>query len=213
MTLANGAVLETNSFAVRTNSDTASATISGAGQFQVSGTLTQNGRFVGDGGTLDVDFATLAQNASRTATQGDGTQAGWFATSTSGALVLDPLTITGDTNRGDTGDTNWGEETGDTTLDLVNSLRFTSFQDLTSGGTLDVSLLSNTNTAVTTGLTNALGVWNLNTDTVAFSSVTTTIRFDDALAAALGVAESGLKVFQASGGCDQTGAWISGVFR
>ena len=175
---------------LRTGSDAATATIQGAGAVTSAGVLRNNGRVVADGGTLTLSYTAAAQTAGRSNTQGDGTQTGWYATN-GGKLTFPALTVSGDVNL--------GEESGDITPDLVNSVRLTNATNLTAGD-VTFSLLASDHGDVASGLTNAVAVYALSTcpGTLAWDAVDVTIRYDDVLAATLGVAEANLKLFVAT---------------
>jgi len=106
---------------------------------------------------------------------------GWFATAR-GTLLLPTLTVNATTS------TNWGEAAGDTTIDLVNSLRLTT-AGATTNGTLSISLLAPDRTDISTemgtlstasGGGSVIGLWDFNPGSFALGSgnLTATARFD-----------------------------------
>ena len=105
LTLQNGAYLGFfNDSHLRYNATTA-ATLQGTGTFDGGNQFYMNGRVVATGGPLDVDFGTLCSDG-YSLTQGDGSQAGWYATS-GGDVVLKTIPIASGTNA-----VTWGEQPG-----------------------------------------------------------------------------------------------------
>jgi hypothetical protein len=165
--------------------------VQGAGTVNVANTLTNNGRFVADGGNLQVNYGSL--DTWHMGQLGDNTFPGWYATN-AGKLTLPNLTITtGTTSK------NWGETTGTTSFDvnsLVNSIRMTSMSGVTAGS-LGISLLASTNGDVFFGLVDPVGIWKFApTGGLSITSTDLTFRYDSLLAAA---AESSLNLYQSSG--------------
>lgn len=182
--------------------------IRGWGTFTVTNnTFSNNGRVIADGWgaaadrTLDLKLtgsASLGGGDSRV--QADGTTPGWYATRR-GKLTLSSFSV------GTGSSTNmWGEPSSDTTPDMVNSIRL-AFSNVT-GGSLGISLLATDHSAVPLGqfafsqVTNGfLSVYDFNGAGFTFGSgaVNLTLRYDDALAATNGIAESDLKLYHFNG--------------
>ena len=152
------------------------STVGSNGVFQNSGRVIANG-----GGTnRTLDFSSFTP-ANVTNTSDNTTNNGWFATAR-GTLLLPTVTVNATTS------TNWGEAAGDTTIDLVNSLRLTTSAG-TTNGTLSISLLAPDRTDISTEMTSlstasggasVIGLWDFNPITFAFGSgnLTATARFD-----------------------------------
>jgi hypothetical protein len=102
-----------------------------------------NGVVMASGGTLNVDFGRLYQD--RSLTQGDTTQAGWYA-NTGGVVKLKTIPVT-------TTSVNWGDRSDTTSPNLVNSVRLSGMTDLVAGG-LNGAFID---PASATGLTDAIG--------------------------------------------------------
>ena len=183
-----------------TSASTMGSQVKGTGliSFASGGTFRNNGRVEADGGLLTISGAAIDSQLELLAQVNTGFygQNGWYASAGSGAskLTLPALTSVG------AGKT-WGEASADATPELVNAVRFYNVSGLT--GALDGSLLAVDHTSIPTGLVNPIGVWDFST-TGPFTSGEMTIRYDDALATFLGVAETDLKLFHYEGG-----AWVN----
>jgi hypothetical protein len=117
---------------------------------------------------------------------------GWFAQN-HGALLLPALKVTGTTP------VNWGETAGTSTIDMVNSLRLT-FHGVTQQGTMSIMLLSPDRGDVPAGLLDPIGVWNFQPGGgLSFGSCDVVFRYDDALAASMGVSENDLHLLHFDG--------------
>jgi hypothetical protein len=168
----------------------ASGTFRGRGAVDLSGTLTNNGRVIADGGTLDMStFAAVLSTVENTAANGS-TNNGWFAVD-GGKLVLPSIGITG------SGSVNWGEDPSDTQPDLVNSVRLT-LAGGSGSGSLDVSLLDSANAEVpdASGFGSILGIWEMSESGVTIGTVDLAFRYDDSLA----VHENDVRLFDYVGG-------------
>ena len=163
--------------------------LQGYGLVSLTGNLTNNGRVVADGMGADrrLDLSSMGwvgNMMENTSTNG------WFAVD-HGRLELPAISISG------AGPYNWGESSSDTTIDLVNSVRM----DFTNpgGGDLSISLLAADHGDVPLGLIDPVGIWYFDT-AITFDEVDLTFRYDDALAATLGLNEAYLQVMHYVGG-------------
>jgi hypothetical protein len=181
-TMTGGALLG-GSMIVRNNAD-ATATFQGQGTVYMTGTLTNNGKVIADGGTLDMSgFASVTNTIENTTTNG------WYATN-QGKLILPSISVAAGDNI-----YNWGEASGDTTLDLVNSLRL-SFTGVTTPGSLMISLLAADNPdmpSVGSGI--AMNMWDFAAPSLEFGSVDITFMYDDTLLSSLGILPANLTVY------------------
>ncbi|MBN1908530.1 MAG: hypothetical protein JW818_02215 [Pirellulales bacterium] len=178
----------------------ASAMFRGWGNVQLTGELSNNGCVVAQGygsqRTLDLShFTSIVQSDSLGIIQGDGSQAGWYATE-QGKLVLPAVPVaTGDVT------VNWGETAGDLEIDLVNSAQI-KLANVTTGGTLSIALLATDRTeapSVPSG--SLLTVWDITPSAgLAFDTADLIFRYDDALAASLGILDADLRIYQHTGG-------------
>ena len=180
-------------------------TFSGWGTVGLTGTLRNNGYVTADGygtdRTLDVSsFAAIdntIDNDEYKLTQDNnfywgkgGT--GWFAVD-GGALVLPDVAVsTG------AGAYNWGEAAADTDIDLINAVRL-DFANVTVGDSVSISLLASNRTEVSDSQGTFLGVWTVDATSLAFTTVDLTVRYDDVLAATLGVAEGDIRLYRRDG--------------
>ena len=167
--------------------------INTSGNLMGRGTLTaatfiMNGRTTATNGTLTVSYSTFNNTVENPTSGGNG----WRAIS-GGRLDLPLVAVSaGNVSR------NWGESSGDTTIDLVNSVR-ASFTGATAGD-WQVSLLAPDHALAQPGLQNVIGLWDINAiNGLTFSSVDLTFRYDLELATTLGVSESNLKLFRYDG--------------
>lgn len=147
--------------------------------------LKNSGRVIADGygtdRTLDLSDAVVQDGYATTHTSTNG----WFAQN-HGRLLLKGITFSGSSNC-------WGDVVGNPKL--VNSV---VFQYTGGSGTLTGALLASDHGSVNNLLVRPIGVWDFSGP--AFTTCTLTIRYDDLRAAALGVPESDLKVFQFAAG-------------
>lgn len=166
----------------------ATGTFQGRGVVDLSGTLENNGRVIADGGTLDMSsFASVTSTVENTTTNG------WFAIN-GGKLKLPAVAVSA------SGSYNWGENSADAQIDLVNSARLT-FAGVTGSGSLDVALLDWANPAApsTSTIGQVVGMWDMTASGFTFSTADVAFRYDDALA----VNEARLKLYQYVGS-----AWV-----
>jgi len=154
-----------------------------AGRLFNDGTIKADG--FGIDRTLDVSqFSVVLNSNDNTGTNG------YYAVNHGKLLLPDVAVAAG------SGAYNWGEGATDTMIDLVNSLgvNFTN----ASAGYLDVALLASdrTDVAAYDGKT-FIGIWSFAQMT--FDSADVTFRYDEALAAELGIDEASLKIFKLEG--------------
>ena len=182
----------------------------GSGQVQGWGSvigsgssLVQNGQVIADGYGVDralifVGYPAVTNTIENPAAGGTN---GWFACD-GGRLILPKIPAA----RG-TGTYTWGESPDDPTIDLVNSVRVT-LRDARHADNIDVSLLDpgRGDVPALPGGHTFVGVWALDTGMTMPAGVDLTVRYDDGLAASLGLDESALKLWQydAAGG----GGWL-----
>jgi RNA polymerase sigma factor (sigma-70 family) len=170
-----------------------SGTFTGNGRVRLSGFFDHNGRVIADGFGQDRSlefegFRYVGNNFDNPAAGGTN---GWFARN-HGRLVLPLLRV-----RKGTHTYTWGDDPTDPTIDLVNSVRLT-VHDAASDGPVRVSLLSRDHgevPALPQGH-NFIGVWQFETGTLEHGAVDLMIRYDDALAAQLGLDENNLKLWR-----------------
>ena len=178
-----------------------SATVEGYGIFEVPGTLTNNGRIVAngygfDGNVLDLSRFSAVINTINNPFE-NGTN-GWFAVN-HGKLLLPPLKVT------NPGRYYWGESPSggkdDADIDLVNSVQVT-FSSIDQPGNLLISLLSPDRDDVTFPReAKVVGLWDFRFQTGEPSfSADLAFRYDDALAARLGIDEHLLELYHWSNG-------------
>jgi hypothetical protein len=177
-----------------------SGTITGSGRVRLSGFFDHNGRVIADGlgqnRSLEFEgFRYVGNNFDNPAVGGTN---GWFARN-HGRLVLPLLHV-----RQGTHTYTWGEDPTDPTIDLVNSVRLT-IHDAAGDAPVRVSLLSRDHgdvPALPQGH-NFIGIWEYEADTLQHGAVDLIIRYDDGLAAQLGLDENNLKLWRY-----QDGQWL-----
>ena len=183
-------------------------TFTGWGTVGFTGTLTNNGRVIanGFGTSRSLDFSGMAaaantiENASGTAAQND-TINGWYAIN-KGKLLLPGVTVS---NSAGTFSYNLGEGAADADIDMVNSVRVTLTKAATTGTQKVNANLYDKDHSSAPAMAGfpVVGMWEI-TPTFAVSTANMVFRYDDALAASLGVAEAGLQVFHYNTG---TSTW------
>ena len=165
----------------------ATGTFQGYGTVNFSGTLTNNGRVIADGGVLDMSsFSAVANTVTNVAANGSTTN-GWFAKN-GGELILPPVPVTGN------GTYTWG---GD--ISLVHSVQL-AFHGVVSSGNFSVNLFDTANAQApsTAGLGPVTGLWDIIPPPAAsYSNFDAAFRYDDALA---GVNEPFSRLYEYSGG-------------
>jgi hypothetical protein len=172
----------------------------GWGRVSMNGFFDHNGQAIADGYGVDrsLEFSGFRYVGNSIENSASGGTSGWFARD-HGKLVLPNIRV-----KPGTATYTWGEDPGDDTLDLVNSVRLT-LHDVDKAGLMRVSLLSKDNTEVPTlprGHT-FIGVWQLETGTLQHGAVDITVRYDDGLAHELHLNENVLKLWRY-----QNGEWI-----
>jgi hypothetical protein len=170
------------------SSATGTGTIDGWGNVALTGPLVQNGQVIADGfgqpHALDLSSAAFVANTIANPTQG-GTS-GWYARN-GGSVVLAPINITGEQAY------NWGDDAYASSIDLVNSVRFTP-HGLSGTGAISITLLDPKSTDVPQLPVAATSLWQLDSS-VNFSSIDLTVRYDDAMAAAMQIPEDQLNLW------------------
>ena len=162
----------------------AMGTFQGKGVVNLSGSLTNNGRVLANGGLLDLShFSTVTNTITNT------TDNGWFAVN-AGQLELPGISVTGN------GVKIWGAD-----LSLVNSAQLT-FSGVSGNGTVLGSFFASDNSSVPSiaGLGQIIGMWNLATSGFSFSGLDVAFHYDEALAIGK---ESSLRLYQY-----QNGNWV-----
>jgi RNA polymerase sigma factor (sigma-70 family) len=173
--------------------DAGTGTLRGTGRIELRGFFNHNGRVIADGYGQDrtlefTGFKYLGNSIDNPATGGDH---GWFAQD-HGKLVLPNLRV-----RKGTATYTWGEDQGDPTIDLVNSVRLT-IHDAERDGLARISLLSKDRLdvpALPQGHT-FIGVWQFEDGGLPHGAVDLLVRYDDALAAQLHLDENVLKLWR-----------------
>jgi hypothetical protein len=173
--------------------DAGTGTIRGSGLIELRGFFNHNGRAVADGYGQDrtLEFSGFKYVGNSIDNPAVGGGHGWFAQD-HGKLVLPNVRV-----RKGTGTYTWGEDAGDPTIDLVNSVRFT-VHDAARDGLARVSLLSLDRLdipALPQGHT-FIGIWQLEDGGLAHGAVDLLVRYDDALAAQLRLDENALKLWR-----------------
>lgn len=168
----------------------------GWGTVGLTGTLTNNGRVIADGygqgRTLDLSSFTAVRNDYASA----ATPRGWYAIN-KGRLELPGIAVQTGTN----GYT-WGGAVGDDSPTLVNGVRLT-FHDVQREGLVEIALLASDRDDVPTlpAGHQFIGVWSYDGGGVEAAGGTDLLmRYDDALAAQLGLNESVLKLWKYADG-------------
>jgi T5SS/PEP-CTERM-associated repeat protein len=181
----------------------ASGTVEGWGVVGLSGGLTNNGRVIADGygqdRTLDFSSFSSVSNGIPNIPADGATTNGWFAQN-GGMLVLPPLAVAPGTHT-----YNWGDSAQISQTDLVNSVQI-AISDVITTGPLAGSLLSPDRSDVPPPppYVRFIGVWNFVAEPyLAFGGETLTFRYDDAMAASLGMNDNLLRVYDL-----QNGQWI-----
>lgn len=168
-------------------------TLRGWGNVALRLKLVNNGRVIADGygdadRTLNLSWFGADPGGGVFNDIENTTSNGWFAVG-EGRLLLPAVAVAA--NAG-TVSYNWGEDTTDTAIDLVNSVRL-SFENAVAFA-LSGALLAEDRTEVPEGLPALCGVWQFSGGT--FAAAALTFRYDEADAAARNVQESDLKVWQ-----------------
>ena len=174
----------------------APASFLGWGRVGLTGKLTNNGRVAAFGYGTDRDL-DMTSFASADNVYDNATTNGWFA-GHHGRLLLPAVAVAAATG---SRDYNWGEASYDSTPDLVNSARLT-LTNVTVGGALAGTLLAPDRLDVPTDTVGQIvGLWDFTPPAgFAMASTTAKFRYDDAMAAALGLSESGLRLYRFAGG-------------
>ena len=164
----------------------ATGTFQGHGTVAFSGTLTNNGRVIADGGTLDMSSFSAVTNTVANAASNGSTTNGWFAKN-GGELILPSLPVTSSGTS-----VVWGGG-----ISLVHSVQL-AFHGVVSSGSVSVNLFDTANSQApnTAGLGPVTGLWDI-IPAVGYSSFDAAFRYDDALA---GTNEGFSRLYEYSGG-------------
>jgi RNA polymerase sigma factor (sigma-70 family) len=170
-------------------------TLRGWGNVALTGTLANNGKIVADGYGHDrtLDLSTFAAVRNDHANRRPTDARGWYAVN-GGRLALPSIPVLA----GPTAAHTWGGTPDDDAPTLVNSVRLTH-RDVVAAGTVDIALLALDRADVPTLPTGHtfLGVWSYAADGLqAAGGTDLLVRYDDALAAQLGLDESVLKLWK-----------------
>jgi len=156
--------------------------------------MVNNGQVIADGYGTDrtLDLSAFSGIATTIENPRWGGASGWFARR-HGELKLPAIAVQAGTNT-----YTWGEDPGDPMLDLVNSVRFT-IENAEHSGDVSISLLSTLRSDVPTLPTghHFIGVWSFDgSELGGFSGVDLQVRYDDGLAASMGLDENILKLWR-----------------
>jgi hypothetical protein len=180
------------------NIDYRNSTLNGWGIFDLGGAGTSSARLYNEGvikangygkqRTLDLSqFYRVASNGH----ENTGTN-GYYAVN-GGRLILPRVTVSSGRYS-----YNWGEDSSDTDIDLVNSARLTltsSSSGKLSGNLLSGELVDNSRSDNPTAL-KVIGIWDFKCQAVnSNASINFVIRYDDSLAAQFQIPESSLKLY------------------
>ncbi len=176
-------------------------TFVGHGTVGLTGTLRNNGYLIADGygteRTLNMGSFTTVDNTvdnNEYKLSGDNNfywgkgGTGWFAVN-GGKLALPAIAVAAGPAA-----YNWGEKASDTDIDLVNSVRL-DFADVSAGGSLSLALLATNRSEVADTRGTLVAAWEVTAPSLAFTSATTVIRYDDLRAAALGLTQANLRLY------------------
>lgn len=197
----SGAHSAIGSHAITTSNDglltAAPGRVRGWGKVASANSFDQNGKVIADGYGSDhtLDFSAISRITNSIDNPAANGTNGWFAQN-HGKLVLAPIHITAGN-----GSYMWGEAADDSSPDLVNSVRVT-IHNAAVGGELGISLLSLDHgevPALPSGHT-FIGVWGFDLGDIPHAGIDLTVRYDDGLAAALGLNESNMKLWAYDGG-------------
>jgi len=167
-------------------------TVEGWGTVAFSGEIFQNGKLVANGYDQPrvLDLSSMARLYNQHFTVGGGH--GQYAVR-QGKLKLPPITVATDTNS-----YTWGDNLYDSTPHLVNATKMASVNPIS--GSYTVELLAPDHPEVPLSLratSKIIGVWKYTT---AFGSPgagsAVAMRYDDGLAASLGINEANLRLYQ-----------------
>lgn len=174
-------------------SENGTGTLAGwGGVIGASSTYVQNGQTVADGYNVGRKLIIVGYDSVTNTIDNptrDGTN-GWFAVR-GGRLVLPPIPVAPGTAA-----YTWGENPADPSIDLVNSVRVT-LRDVRNADRMNLHLLAADSPdapALPAGHT-FIGLWSLSTNLAMPSGIDLTVRYDDALAAELGLSENNLKLW------------------
>jgi RNA polymerase sigma factor (sigma-70 family) len=172
----------------------ATGTLRGWGTVALIGRLANNGRVIADGygqdRSLDLSsFSTVANDFSNRDTKG------WYAVN-HGRLDLPAIAVSQGTHT-----YTWGGSADDDHVSLVNSARLT-FTDVQSDAVVKIALLAldRSDTPAFPAEHHLVGVWSFDQNNLtAAGGLDLQVRYDDALAAQLGLDENVLKLWKYDG--------------
>jgi len=168
-------------------------TLRGSGLVNMHGFLDHNGRVIADGYGQDrtLEFGGFRYLGNSIDNPAHGGTNGWFAVN-HGKVVLPNIHVKPGTNA-----YTWGEDPGDPSIDLVNSIRFT-VHDAASNGLVRISLLSKDRWDVPTLPEghHFIGVWQFEDGGLEHGAVDLLVRYDDEMAAAMKLDETVLKLWR-----------------
>jgi hypothetical protein len=151
----------------------ATGTFQGNGVVSLTGTLTNNGRVIADGGLLDMSsFSTVTSTVANTVANGATTN-GWFAKN-GGTLTLPAISVSG------SGTYAWGDTVSASALTLVNSVQ-AIVGGYSASGNLSISLMDPAAMSGTRRIGGIVDVWDVTTKSFTSSSLGLTFRVDDTL--------------------------------
>ncbi|HVT89274.1 MAG TPA: RNA polymerase sigma factor [Tepidisphaeraceae bacterium] len=172
---------------------TGQGTLRGFGVVQITGPVVQNGKVIADGfgsdRSLDLSSAQIVVNTiDNSAIDGRN---GWYARQ-GGSLLLPAIDVAPDKTF------TWGEDQQDTTLDLVNSVRFTPHGQ--GSGEVKLSLLDSVDNDAPAlpGGRQALALWKLDSS-MDMSSIDLLVRYDSAMLSVWRASEGELALWEFDG--------------
>lgn len=170
-TMNGGTITGTASMIIENNAS-AQGRIKGYGDVALTGTLTNNGKVIADGGydssrDLVMSNFTAVQNTIENTSDN-----GWYAKN-KGALVLPSIYVNTGTNT-----YNWGESQSDTEIDMVNSVQI-SFTNVTAPAWLTIKLVAPGHDNAPPIGSNNIVMWEVDAPGLAYDEATMAIRYDD----------------------------------
>jgi RNA polymerase sigma factor (sigma-70 family) len=166
-------------------------TFRGYGQVALSGSIVQNAKVIADGfGTMRVLDLSSALKVTNTIENpaNHGTN-GWYARG-GGTLKLPTVNVSSGKFY------NWGEETFDSQIDLVNSVRFRTSLVKANSANINIQLLDpngNAAPALPRG-ERAVGLWSLSS-TVDATDIDLIVRYDDAAVTSVSASEADVQLW------------------
>jgi RNA polymerase sigma factor (sigma-70 family) len=174
----NPVVLARSAFEGVSTVSTGSGVIKGYGTAQSASELNHNGQMIADGSgqerTLDLSAVRVIKNSIENARTGHN---GWFAQN-KGKLTLPAVAI-------NNGRATWGEDSNDSQLDLINSVRLSVNSDVV--GRIKLSLLATDRTdyPALPGTLKPIGLWQVEPIDLVLADLDVMVRYDVDLASDL----------------------------